>query len=38
LIEGAALRLHGETVVVGTTETRQSLQLHHRAREHAMHA
>jgi ApbE superfamily uncharacterized protein (UPF0280 family) len=38
LIEGAALRLHGETVVVGTTETRQSRQLHNRALEHAMHA
>ena len=38
LIEGAALRLHGETVVVGTTETRQSRQLHNRARENAMHA
>ena len=38
LIEGAVLRLHGETVVVGTTEPRQSRQLHNRALEHAMHA
>jgi uncharacterized protein len=38
LIEGAALRLHGETVVVGTIETRKSRQLHNRAPENAMHA
>ncbi len=40
LIEGAALRLQGESVVVGarTSETRQSRQLHNRALENAMHA
>jgi len=39
LIEGAALRLQGETVVVGarTVEALQSPELHNRALENAMH-
>ena len=39
LIEGAALRLQGESVVVGAraVETRQSRGLHNRALENAMH-
>jgi hypothetical protein len=39
LIEGAALRLHGETVVVGTRrlEARELKPVHNDALESAMH-
>jgi ApbE superfamily uncharacterized protein (UPF0280 family) len=38
LIDGAALRLHGETVVVGTRETRRTQAVHQGALESAIHA
>jgi ApbE superfamily uncharacterized protein (UPF0280 family) len=37
LIEGAALRLHGETVVVGTRQARKSQAVHQGALESAIH-
>jgi ApbE superfamily uncharacterized protein (UPF0280 family) len=38
LIDGAALRLQGETVVVGTGQTRKSQAVHQSALESAIHA
>lgn len=38
LIDGASLRLHGETVVVGTRETRRTQAVHQGALESAIHA
>ena len=38
LIDGAALRLHGETVVVETRETRRTQAVHQGALESAIHA